>query len=191
MGPYFCTKYSPPRRAGKPILRGPGTARAKMVRMRDPTTRIRVVLALAVAALAFAGAPARAKRVVPEFFAGGGVAATDYSSARLSTISSGLGLRFLGHLALGGKGYFDRQHNFYTGYAALYLFPDGDFGVFGRGELGRRNDRSDVTAVGWAAGVFMGSPGVRIYLEVGGFTEPGYVDGVQLGVLFHGGARLR
>jgi hypothetical protein len=162
-----------------------------MVRMHDPTTRIRVALALALAALVLTGAPARAKRVVPEFFVGGGVAATDYSTTRLSTLSAGLGLRFFEHVGLGGKAHFDRQHNFYMGYAALYLFPHGEFDVYGRGELGRRNDLSDVTAVGWAVGISAGSPGVRVYLEVGGITEPGYVDGVQIGVLFHGGARLR
>jgi len=162
-----------------------------MKRMRNAPTRILLARALFLAALTLLGSPARAARVTPEIFAGGGAAATDYSTTRLPTLSAGVGLRFLGHLALGGKAYFDRRHNFYTGYAALYLFPNSEVGVYGRGELGRRNDISDVTAVGWAGGVFAGSSGVRIYLEVGGFTEPGYVDGVQLGVLFHGGARLR
>jgi len=160
------------------------------MRMRNRFSAFYLGIALCAGLFALA-VPARASKLAGEFFAGGGVASTNYETTRLATLSVGAGARFLGHVSIGGKAQFDRAHNFYMGYAALYLFPDGMFDVFGRAELGRRDDLSGVDAVGWAAGVSAGASGVRVYLEVGGISEPGYVDGVQMGVLFHTGARLR
>ena len=118
-----------------------------------------------------------------DFWVGGGVSWPDYREKAIACMRGGLGAVFFDHITLGISGHVDRERFHYFVDTSVISPPIGLMEVYGRFQIGRRDDRDD-TAMGWAAGIRTGEDAIRVFVEGYSIFEPQENYGACVGISF-------